>query len=479
MAASHTFNGNGLEVKIFDPDNITKDECLRLARAGRDAWNMWRLTYPARHDAPHGSNTADFHDVDLREKPIDFSGFKFGDHATFENAQLADSSQFGNAEFGHWTRFDGANLGHSAKFDGARFGNWAHFDGSRFAFDASFVGAQFGNPASFAGAEFGTWTSFRGAQFLGHADFSGAKFSGSVNFQATEWNALGEIYGRDLMSSKSWSEDHGTAPDSFPSLSFNGATFTGDADFTGRKFLQRTSFAKLPLLGKSGQASTIENDASGGRIELDGVAAAIPVEAPTRFLTVPIFHGCELHQDTSFDGAKFRPPTGREYAARAYRTLKLAFAQQHAIREEQRFFKLEMQEEAAREVGWKSRLYRYYEFFSDFGFSIWRPLARLVLWPGLGFAIVYLILIVFQHPELQQKPRMSYPNFVSQWLQFSFANMLPLPDSSFLNELRGSLFGKGSLMAVLVLVLESLQKLAALGGFFLIGLALRNLFKMK
>ncbi len=68
----------------------------------------------------------------------------------------------------------------------------------------------------------------------------------------------------------------------------------------------------------------------------------------------------------------------------------------------------------------------------------------------------------------------------TQWLQFTFANMLPLPDSSLIKDLRSALFGApGTWVSLAAFILESLQKLLALIAYFLMGLALRNLFKMK
>lgn len=110
----------------------------------------------------------------------------------------------------------------------------------------------------------------------------------------------------------------------------------------------------------------------------------------------PKFHGCELHQDTSFEGAEFPKPTGSEEAARAFRTLKLAFSKQQAIREEQRFFKLEMEEETLRETGLKRQLFVTYKYFSDYGFSITRPFTLLIFFPALYVSLFNAFLIEYQ-----------------------------------------------------------------------------------
>ena len=71
----------------------------------------------------------------------------------------------------------------------------------------------------------------------------------------------------------------------------------------------------------------------------------------------------------------------------AYRTLKLAFNKQQAVREEQRFFRLEMEEETLRETGIKRWLFRAYKTFSDYGFSVTRPLK----YGGLGVLVLTLL----------------------------------------------------------------------------------------
>lgn len=100
--------------------------------------------------------------------------------------------------------------------------------------------------------------------------------------------------------------------------------------------------------------------------------------------------------------------------------------------------------------------------------------------PAVGFAFAYLLLMALNRPELIYTTRIDQSAIAAQWLQFTFANLLPLPDSSLINDLRLELFGKpGTWITLLAYGLETLQKLMALIAYFLMGLALRNLFKMK
>jgi len=210
---------------------------------------------------------------------------------------------------------------------------------------------------------------------------------------------------------------------------------------------------------------------------------SIPEPQPAFFEYPPAFYNSTLHQDTSFRDAIFpNKPHGNEMCARAYRTLKLAFAQQHAVREEQRFFKLEMAEEAALDTGAKRGLYRVYKEVADYGFSLIRPLAWGLGLTGL-FAIIYGALMwgagttsVF---AVLGKSPINW-QLTTQWGQFVLLNLLPLPGfDSTLKELRSTLFGNSGWWPLLATIAEAMHKICVLLAVFLIGLALRNLFKLK
>ncbi len=311
-----------------------------------------------------------------------------------------------------------------ASFELAKFGA-VLFDGAKFGFGADFRRALFSNEAGFSDVFFGGSASFRNAKFGSVTDFYGARFNGAVDFSVDADNAK---------------EEEGE-------FSFERTVFAGIVNFNGRRFSGSTIFRNAKF-----------------------------THSP------PTFHGCELHQDTSFEGAQFPPATGSEEAARAYRTLKLAFSKQQAIREEQRFFRLEMDEErvghrikgrdainksqpfvALREYGtWL--LYWLYKQTSDYGFSIARPLLLLaILW-----------LIFAQKYGSYTSVESCYTLAVnctaqSDWLNYSLQQALPLPGFDKLEHVV-----KGVSVAWLFI-----HKTLSLATLFLIGLALRNLFKLK
>lgn len=515
MADRKTYFSNGVTATIEDAENITREECLQLARAGRDAWNSWRREFPSRKN-PNDVfvNTANFNVVDFRGLVVDFSGFEFGDGANFRNAKFADGVNFNDSRFGDSAQFvsadfegfasfirvrcgDGADFqcarfrtgvsfteslfGRAANWRGTQIGGVSWFHGARFGERARFSGAQFEGQAHFDGAAFGDLAYFDGAQFGDLSSFRCVEFGGQITFAGKDWASVQRFYGHNFKERRDQATDLGLAPNCFAHVAFDGANFNGSVDFSGRDFTQPARFSTLPEDASFKRPRLLPADISLNKLPSVCLEEFKVLEGrPTCFAVAPRFHECKLHQDTSFDGAIFPAPRGNDGAARAYRTLKLAFSKQQAIREEQRFFKLEMQEEAARESGAKRWLYRAYDYCSDFGFSVWRPFEQLVALPAVGFAFAYLLLMALNRPELIHTTRIDQSDIAAQWLQFTFANLLPLPDSSLIKDLRLELFGKpGTWITLLAYGLETLQKLMALIAYFLMGLALRNLFKMK
>lgn len=323
---------------------------------------------------------------------------------------------------------------------------------------ANFEGVNFSNVScgeiSFKRFDFGSRASFKRATFQEKISFNDAIFGEFSSFHQAEF------FKRSSFQSSAKNDDG-----SFLTIRFSGCRFVEKVDFSNRSFLGSSSFK----------------------------AAS--------FCVPPSFHGCELHQDTSFEGAKFPAPTGREEAARAYRTLKLAFSKQQAVREEQRFFRLEMAEEtmgyrnkakqalqefklltglregftwilckayAVLREGFTWILYKAYSVLSDYGFSVARPLVLMVA-AWLVFATIY------GHSSGQEVCWVWYAGceLRGDWLGYSLRQALPIfgfdkPDHP------TSLAMKDVAVGWLFL-----HKTISLAALFLIGLALRNLFKLK
>ncbi|PUE62792.1 hypothetical protein B9Z45_03015 [Limnohabitans sp. 2KL-17] len=480
------------------PDNISKAGCLALALKSNEVggegkgyvvWNAWRRAFPShrkwspakgqsRSQTLNWSNISDFGNFDGRLK--NFAHFLFDHGADFTGA---------------WWDFDldfrGATIGDDAIFAGANFGSWANFQGSQWGNFGVFLGGKWGSNARFEAAIFGvgcdfsltSWedANFRGAMWGRGTRFCASQWQGYADFSAAEWNELLDFFQTEQLwvSVQQRASKHNTAPNTICEVSFSGAEFQSQLNFTGRQFVGTTLFTRedypLPY-----RIRTVSRDPDGKAL-LDNEGSPVwedwaNRQADTVFMALPpFFHGCELHQDTSFEGAKFPKARGSEEAARAYRTLKLAFSKQQAIREEQRFFRLEMAEETLRETGIKRGLFFLYKRLSDYGFSVKRPL----MYGLLGVAAMTVISgLLSWLGQCGLSVQTCY--FAPQWLGFSLLQTLPLPGLDTLSAAASKAFWpEGAWWSLVLSALMIAHKTISLAALFLIGLGLRNLFKLK
>jgi uncharacterized protein YjbI with pentapeptide repeats len=472
-----------VDVANGTPDEPTKAGLLALVRHGKVVWNAWRNAYPCRVHRAINVVTTVGPKVDLRghvfQDNVNFAEFLFGDDADFEGVHFRKTAIFAGAQFGDMANFGFTRFEGPAVFLGAQFGDDARFVGAKFDDQTTFKGAQCGGKARFSGAQFGSHANFEGTQFGDLTQFGGVSFNGLALFGGLDWASLGYIYGEFLDDRRAWANLRGLDPQAFGRIDFGGAKFLGSSDFSNRHFTGTTNF------GLSGVSSAVHRSSNEhGNVLAQIIAEVnIPSGLPTFFEIPPAFHNSTLHQDTTFQGAIFpKKAHGNEMCARAYRTLKLAFAQQHAVREEQHFFKLEMAEEAALDTGAKRWLYRVYKEVAGYGFSLIRPFAWGLCLTGL-LAIVYGVLMwgsgttpgfaIFGKAPIDWQ-------LTTQWVQFVLINLLPLPGfDETLKELRSTLFGNSGWWPLLATIAEAMHKICVLLAVFLIGLALRNLFKLK
>ncbi|MEL7544606.1 MAG: pentapeptide repeat-containing protein, partial [Pseudomonadota bacterium] len=168
-----------------------RDTALQRMAGGAAQWNAWAEPMEILGQRAKAGKTAasDDHMIwrliahtqlfDLSfVRDCKFSKFVFPDAATFDVA-------FGDKEtspINVW--LNEARFGGDAWFNGARFGGTAGFDQARFGGTAGFYGARFGGTAGFTGARFGDIALFNGARFGGDDPSAPA---GSAYFQRTEW----------------------------------------------------------------------------------------------------------------------------------------------------------------------------------------------------------------------------------------------------------------------------------------------------
>lgn len=427
--------------------------------------------------------------------PSTFEGSRFLDDANFSEVSANAEITFENATFTHQLNFRLATIRKSANLSKCEFHGHTIFNQSKSLSEVDFSDSKFFSETEFTSIENISSITFKRSAFkskltfarnkVRHSDFSGATFQKEAFFNTTAFQ--GEHYFKrcfffdhasfrgcefsdhaefDLTEFKSTLNFSCYLIDSEPkearevkNVSFSGCRFSGKANFNNRIFSSKLNFAKKTHDGK---------------------------ESTTEFEKAPTFHGCKFHQDTTFHGANFHQDHGDE-AARAYRTLKLAFEQLKSTREEQRFFKHEMQAERPDLTGWKWLFSSAYGLFSDHGFSIWRPLVTLLtLSIAIGAAHGSIANAVAGAnwkealtPQIEHAG--SHKTFAA--IGYVLINTIPAPGTDKLQQkLREDLFKteeRPSALSTMALGLEFFHKFAALLCVFLSGLAVRNLLKMK
>lgn len=504
MAESQTYRGNGQTATIADPTRITPAECLALARCGVDAWNSWRQNFPS--EPFFEANIASFSGVDFTNEDIDFSGFRF-DGVDFSNAVLGRRQKFRNCSFGR-ANFSNAKFSHFGFFEGSIF-NACDFDGVEFLKFVNFNAVLLGGTANFRRCKFHEEAFFGGvcatgdthfnySIFLKEAYFSGATFLDWANFVCCEFHKDAIFDGRSIQALKqtfrkppfshSWEEIekrlqiNGGAPDQFSELSFDGSEFLGRVSFRNRNFTGRTSFD----IGRKFREARVR--LINGKEQVEEIYDSQPV----RFGKPPEFFDSKLCQQVSFDHARFPAPLGGPEAARCYRVLKQSFAAHQSTREEQRFFRLEMAEEAGMAwslwgllaTWWNERsqqqktelpparlFFKLYAELSNFGFSVARPATMF-----FSALLVAAVLYAWQAGLMWCGGKAVACTMTPSLIQFTLGQALP-GFEKFAEPATKALFGDQ--LGVWTVLTLFLHKAVSVLALFLIGLALRNLFKMK
>jgi Pentapeptide repeats (9 copies) len=305
------------------------------------------------------------------------------------------------------------------------------------------VSGHFACTASFAKSNFPAHVNFKGARFSKGASFGECLFRGSTNFTDATFGSR---------------------------TVFDRATFSGPADFSGTT--DNNPFKEISFRGCLFSASFAANNR-----EFQGSTDF----SDATFRQPPQFHNSRLHQDTSFDVPAKIDGIGSDSAERCFRTLKLAMSEHQAHREELMFFALEMEARRLRERNpWVRCLMFGYKHLSDYGRGIALPLLWLV---AVVFAWLFFYAWTVNADPISQCVLTHGCRFLtteaSQLLQFTLAQSVPFlslfKDTSATSVAK--LFPGGVPLGVQLLALA--QGLLTILFAFLVGLGLRNLFRLK
>ncbi|MCC3244301.1 pentapeptide repeat-containing protein [Methylocystis sp. WRRC1] len=375
------------------------------------------------------------------DRPVFFRGFIFPRLAHFIESKFSGPVYFDTALFFSYVRFDMVHFGDfvsfhmtdfrsGASFEKAHFARVAFFENSKFDAAAFFEGAQFCGNASFVKTTFLQKTSFDHAEFLKSAQFTEAIFSTDTVFENTS-------FGSDA---------------DFQSAGFLSATYFGDSIFAGRAKFNGTDFKLyMSFIRSKFQKS------------------------------VPDFRDAKLPEATELHGAKWpSPPKNHEDAQQqiyAYERLKAEMERLKKHEDEQFFFARELRARRALlwlRIGDKKRRFgervndgvawfmnSAYDSLGSYGLSVVRPIFWLVSLFSVGFVILASTNSLDDGPmEPSDAAALSVTNLIS---------LLPYkPDKLITDHLTPAAKIIGNIQSVLGLIL-----------LFLLGLALRNRFRMK
>ena len=482
---------------------MANQEDISRAQQGKVAWNAW-----AKENPGTGVN---FHEADFKQ--IDFAGFVFPGavdfagasldaHVSFKGTEFCDTANFHNTRFLGVGDFRGATFKgeatfhsvqfrkDSAHFDGATFEGHAnflsaifdkaaaHFNGTTFLQDAIFAEAKFTRSAVFSNARFGKLADFRAAKFSGDSDFQKATFSdGPARFHNAIFYQIAHFGGASFGK-----EGADFSPTKFTrSATFDEAHFTGYANFQRAQFIGEAFFRNTKLRG------LVAFD--------DAQFTTIAVFKDSTFGSVPTFHGAQLHEGTSFEAVTWPPRPHEDQsaydAARAWGRLRIEMSRLHRYEDELLFFERELWARArdtTNEPLAKRLLYRCYLALGA-GRSVAKPLGWLL---GLN-AVLFLPIYWFATSAIRGRTLSIWDiladivsfNIPGDVVSFTLGQALPFIGGS--NPERVDLYrrlfaGADTAGIDVPLWLEfvgTFQQLVGVGLLFMIGLALRNRFRMK
>ncbi|KAJ56169.1 hypothetical protein ACMU_10480 [Actibacterium mucosum KCTC 23349] len=312
-----------IDVEETEGWDAIADEVARLHKEEMQTRNGDGFPYPGLPDPSDVMDCSKTH----FPKSVVLEKRVFASAAYFDSATFSADANFESATFSADANFVSAN------FVSAAFSADAYFDSATFSAEANFDSATFSDVAYFSSATFSADAYFDSATFSADANFVSAAFSADANFDSATFD--GPVFFDN--------SEFGTAKRSKPApVTFAGAQFARPTSFRLAKFHQ----------------------------------------------TFPDLSGAILHDQTTFTARDGHWPVqidrpkdqdaliaARESAA----TIRHVVGKQGLPEDEHFFFRKEMG--FARRVGsiWQRLPYFAFWVFSNYGYSIARPMRWLAL----------------------------------------------------------------------------------------------------
>ncbi len=360
------------------------------------------------------SDNADFDNVIFNDG-INFKTAVFVGKANFVNATFSGKADFDSALFYDDINFTHATLSSIADFNNVTFSGKIQFVNATFASDVSFNNTNFSNDATllsstdFSNATFARGASFNDATFSSIAafsmgvDFTNATFAETAYFKKVNFGGIGSAYFKSVEFSQG--------------ANFNDAIFKKIANFDDVKFLGKSQFYKVKFLdGANFDKAEFSKDVNFDKAEFSEKVSFINAifseeikfdgatfEGHTNFINtkfkkyVPTFHKADIHSNTSWSRVTKNWPSSKKLAdeiisgnQNTYENLASHMKELDKYHDEHFFFRQEMRCRRVFENFFVNFPYAFYDFVSDYGYSIGKAFS---CWLGhivLGAVIIWV-----------------------------------------------------------------------------------------
>lgn len=406
----------------------------------------------------------------------DFLTSHFSKDASFDGATFSGDVTFYKPSFSVKASFDGASFSRDVRFKMATFSGDASFEGGRCEKTVRFDGTRFEKKACFSTREFAGFVYFDGAHFAGPMLFGAAVFEKLVSFRQITWPD----------AARDWH------------AAFNQVLFRGTAVFKGSKFKALAAFDGATF-ERGIQIDDVSEAIAGATFEAECRGAITGAAADANEWRI-----AEEKRRKEADNDSAKPITGHEISVRkaqarelrlkelerGCRVLKQAMEKASNKTREQLLYRFELiARRSQRDTPVWERLFSYlYQWTSNYGGSIARPLGALLFVLVPGFTAFYwgwaaVLDRVYPTQAIGSSPmtdawaalRFAWTN-VFQPFSVLANNIVTAGNSSWLAAFLND-FGPGWGFAVRVVA--TLQSVTSLILIFLAGLAVRRRFQIS
>jgi hypothetical protein len=231
--------------------------------------------------------------------PVHFNHTVFQDPVNFEFMTFKGYAYFRGSTFNR-TSFEGSTFSLDADFNRSTFKGYADFVGSTFN-RTSFEGSTFSGDASFYDSTFNR-TNFRRSVFSSDAIFYDSTFNNNANFWGSKFSHFAvfanSTFNRTTFDGSVFNGDAIFYGSAFNRTSFEGSTFSLDADFHRSTFKGYADFVGSIFNRTSFEGSTFSGDAYFNRTVFNSDASFVAVQ----FYNDACFDDGQFKRDALFEG---------------------------------------------------------------------------------------------------------------------------------------------------------------------------------